>query len=222
MFSLPQRPLIIAHRAANDLLRLADARALGVDVIEGDVWLHRDRLEIRHKKTAGPLPLLWDKWSLASGWSPRLELSDLLRSAPPGDRLMLDLKGWNPALPARVLAALRAEESPRTIAICAQTWEFVDQFRDIPNVTRVYSIGSARMLRRFAAAPLAASAGVISINARLITEEVARQLRRPDRAIITWNVPTFARAEQLLELGVDGIITEDTQLIRQLKGLSGR
>ena len=63
--------LAIAHRAGNSLAGLHAANELGVDVIECDVHRHRGHLEVRHLKTAGPLPFLWDRWELAPASAPR-------------------------------------------------------------------------------------------------------------------------------------------------------
>ena len=64
--------LAIAHRAGNSLEGLRTANALGADVIECDVHEHRGRIEVRHLKTAGPLPFLWDRGQLVSASAPRL------------------------------------------------------------------------------------------------------------------------------------------------------
>ena len=57
--------ILVAHRAGNDLKRLHEAEALGIAHIEADVRLWRGRLEVRHLKTLGPIPVLWDRWRLA-------------------------------------------------------------------------------------------------------------------------------------------------------------
>ena len=72
---------VVAHRAGNELARLRDAEQLGVALVEADVRLWRGRLEVRHLKTVGPLPILWDTWRLANPFAPRLELRDLLAAA---------------------------------------------------------------------------------------------------------------------------------------------
>ena len=66
--------LAIAHRAGNSLAGMHAANELGVDVIECDVHTYRGRLEVRHLRTAGPLPFLWDKGELVSASAPRLGL----------------------------------------------------------------------------------------------------------------------------------------------------
>ncbi len=78
------------------------------------------RLELRHLKTLGPLPVLWDRWRVTGARAPRLQLSDVLRSLRPGTGLMLDLKGIDPRLPASVAAALEREGSERQILVSAQ------------------------------------------------------------------------------------------------------
>src|SRR5687768_4778981 len=91
-------PFVVAHRAGNDLPRLREAAALGVPLAEADVHLHRGRIEVRHLKTAGPIPVLWDRWQLASYRTPRLHLETLLSAAAEGPELMLDLKGHDARL----------------------------------------------------------------------------------------------------------------------------
>ena len=74
---------MIAHRAGNDPAHARSAWEAGADLIEADVWLYRGRLEVRHTKTMRGLPLLWDRWSLAPGWGPRLLLGDRYRASHP-------------------------------------------------------------------------------------------------------------------------------------------
>ena len=85
--------LTIAHRAGNSLSGLHAANELGVDVIEADIHHYRGRLEVRHLKTAGPLPFLWDKGELVRGSAPRLGLHELLEADEHGTLFMLDIKG---------------------------------------------------------------------------------------------------------------------------------
>jgi len=85
--------LAIAHGAGNSLAGLQVANELGVDVIECDVRRGREQLEVRHLKSAGPLPFLWDRWELASASAPRLGLAELLAAQQHDTRFMLDVKG---------------------------------------------------------------------------------------------------------------------------------
>src|SRR5688572_32073782 len=120
------RPFVVAHRAGNDLDRLRSAAALGLPLAEADVHLHRGRLEVRHLKTAGPLPVLWDRWKLASARAPRLELETLLSAGAGGPELMLDLKGHDRQLPGRLLRALALTEPGRRVTVCSQDWSLLE------------------------------------------------------------------------------------------------
>ena len=104
---MPRRPFVIAHRSGNSLLALRTAEAHGVRVIEADVHLFRGRIEVRHLKTLGPVPVLWDRWKLASPFGPRLVLAELLDAAGPQTELVLDLKGRERRLATAVLDMLR-------------------------------------------------------------------------------------------------------------------
>ncbi len=104
--------LLIAHRAGNDPARVRAAERAGADVIEADLHLWRGELELRHLKTAGPLPVYWDRWALAAPWRRFPRLDELLASVQPETALMLDLKGSDPAGARMLSAALDAGRSP--------------------------------------------------------------------------------------------------------------
>jgi glycerophosphoryl diester phosphodiesterase len=114
-------PFLVAHRAGNqlDLLRAAEAEHRGA-IVEADVHLFRGRVEIRHLKTLGPLPVFWDCWQLAPPWRAHLQLSDLLAAASPETELMLDLKGKDPRLAERVIAELEPYFAKRRLSICTR------------------------------------------------------------------------------------------------------
>ena len=61
MTAVAQEPFVVAHRAGNDLELLRCAARARSRVIEADVHLYAGRLEVRHLKTLGPFPVLWDR-----------------------------------------------------------------------------------------------------------------------------------------------------------------
>ena len=91
MRSSPPASFIVAHRAGNELARLRAAEALRLPLVEADVHLFRGRLEVRHRKTLGPVPILWDRWELAPPWTPRLRHDVRLAAPAPGPELLPDL-----------------------------------------------------------------------------------------------------------------------------------
>lgn len=208
-------PLPIAHRAGNDLRVLGRAETLGLPLIEADVHLFHGRLEVRHLKTFGPIPVLWDRWKLASPFRPRLLLSELLAGAAPQTELLLDLKGRDAGVGHAVLEAVRASGRTAT-SVSARTWSLLEPFRGVAGVRSFHSIGRGDQLRalerRYGDADLAG----VSIHARLLDAATVARLRRMTRTIITWPVGTLLHARRLGSWGVAGVITENMDLARAL------
>jgi hypothetical protein len=124
----PRRPFVVAHRSGNSMLGLQTAEALGVQAIEADVHLFRGRMEVRHLKTLGPIPLLWDRWRLANPFRRRLVLAELLAAVDGRTELVLDLKGRDLRLAKGVAEAL----APRRragghITVCARHWPLLEE-----------------------------------------------------------------------------------------------
>ncbi len=218
------RPLTIAHRAGNDPARARLAWEAGADLIEADVWLYRGRLEVRHTKTMRGLPILWDRWSLASGWRPRMLLEDLLCAVPPEAGLLLDLKGNDSRLSDAVLRTLAAHARTGHLAVCSQNWTHIDAFSHCPGVTTIHSVGKRHRLR-----PLLAHLGAhdghaqaaISIHKHLLDQGTVRELKAIATPVITWPVNDAAEAESLIAWGVDGIISDDLEVVRQIASTRG-
>lgn len=187
------------------MARLHEAEQLGVALVEADVRLWRGRLEVRHLKTAGPLPILWDRWRLANPFAPRLELSNLLAGARPDTELLLDLKGRNPRLGELVLEAL---PRGRGITICARNRRLLEPFVAREDVRLFQSVGSRRQLRAFLRRVDALPLDGVSIHERLLDERVVEELRRKSTILMTWPVNTLQRAHELALLGVQGMISD--------------
>ena len=157
----------------------------------------------------GPVPLLWDRWRLAPGWMPRLELSTLLAEAGPGTELMLDLKGRDVRLSSRVAEAI-ARARPARITVCARNWALLEPLRDVPGLRIVHSVGSRRQLRalrrRFAGRRLG---GRLDPPASCSTRRPSPTSRARSELVMTWPVATAStRRATLAGWGVDGVITE--------------
>lgn len=207
-------PLLIAHRAANDLSVLDAARRAGADIAEADVWRYRGRLEVRHSKTLGRVPVLWDRWSLTSGAAPRLSLDQVLEAAHGDITLMLDLKGADPLLPHAVIARLDALLPGRPVLVCSRNWDLLEQFRDHPHIRAVHSVGSAAQLRAVSARLTWHDRHLISIHRRLLSPAVIATLKDKAAAVITWPVNGEAVMRTLLSWGVDGVISDRIELLR--------
>lgn len=209
-------PLLVAHRAGNHISSMRDACASGVDLTEADVHFHRGRLEVRHFKTMGPIPVLWDRWGLARGWTPRLQLEELLTAAPDSCELMLDLKGRRPGFAPAVLRVIQATMPNRCYTVCSQMWESLVPFHDDPFARIVHSVGSAAALRRVKPMLLDERRDAISIHKKLLTAEVIRDLLQRVNLIMTWPANTEAEVRNLQQLGVNGFTIDNRELLRAL------
>lgn len=201
-------PLIVAHRAANDLAALRRAEATGVDLVEADVWYWRGRLEVRHLKTLGPLPLLWDRWRLEGAWRRRLLLDALVRAAQPTTEFMFDLKGRDPALPPLLLATMERLAAGRRYTVSSQSWRLLEPFRAVDGVRVVHSVGNVRMLRALPRRLGGHAAAAVAIDHRVLTPARAEALRRITPTLFAWSVNDVRRANELVTWGVNGLISD--------------
>lgn len=209
--------LAIAHRAGNSLAGLHTANAMGVDIIECDVHEHRGRLEVRHLKTAGPLPFLWDRWELASASAPRLGLTELLEADRHGTTFMLDIKGRRASTARAVAELLHEGGHHREVLVCGRWWPSVDTLARLPYVRPVLSARNRAELRRLQWR-LAADDGVhgVSVHRSLLDEETVPRLQERVEVVMTWPVNDLAVLEDVLDLGVTGIISDEPEVLAAL------
>lgn len=210
----PRLGFLIAHRAGNHLDRLRDAEQLGVRLIEADVRLHRGRLEVRHLKSLGPV--LWDTWRLGNPFAKQLQLHELLDALGPDTELMLDLKGRSLKLSQLTLAALQCHHDGRAVTVCARKWRLLEPFTGMAGIRTVYSVGTARQLRRLQLQPHAQRLGGVSIHQRLLDAPTVASLRERAEIVMTWPVNTAEQAHRLLDIGVHGLITDHPHVLDRL------
>ncbi len=209
--------LAIAHRAGNSLAALEAARELGADVVECDVHAHRGRLEVRHLKTAGPLPFLWDRWELVPASVARLELHALL-AARRELTLMLDLKGRHRHMANAVAELLDAEAQSGSILVCGRWWPAVDDLAGLhPHVRPVLSArnrGELARLRtrlRTEAAPYG-----VSVHVSLLDVDVVEDLRAHVSLVMTWPVNDMHTLDRVWDYGVTGVISDENDVLAEV------
>lgn len=215
----PNRPVAVAHRFGNDLTRLREAEQAGAEVVEADIWLRRGRLEVRHLKTVGPIPIFWDRWYLASLRSPRLRLSDLLAAAAPDTILMLDLKGWNDRLGPAVQREMARIAPGRAYAVCAQRWALLEPFHAIPEAIVIHSIGKPSRVERVMAHISRPGHAAVSIDQKLLTPELVGRLREHAAVVMSWPVNDEDMLNRLYSWGVNGFITDSLEIARAVSRL---
>lgn len=210
-------PLVIAHRAGNSLTGLHAANTLGVDVIECDVHEHRDRLEVRHLKTAGPLPFLWDRWELASAFAPRLGLAELLEANQHGTMFMLDMKGRRKSVAGSVATLLHEGGHHRPVLVCGRYWPLVDAMAELPFVRRVLSARTGgeltRLRQRLASTDHTYG---VSLHRSLLDKAIVAELNEHVDLLMTWPINDIASLDAMLDLGVTGIISDEEEVLAEL------
>lgn len=200
--------LHIAHRAGNDLELLRQAVALGADLVELDVHLRRGRLEVRHAKSLGPVPWLWEPWYLLR--DPGLVLRHVQDALPDGATLMLDLKGWQPWLGQWVREAMRATGP---YVVCSRHWRMLDAFAAEPAVRVVHSVRTLAELARLDARLALTPTWGVSVHRELLTRQRVSWLRERAEVVMTWPVDTVAVYDEVLALGVNAVISNDLPVL---------
>jgi hypothetical protein len=213
--------LAIAHRAGNSLAGLHQANALGVDVVECDVHEYRGRIEVRHLKTAGPLPFLWDRWELASASAPRLGLAELLAAGRQDVTFMLDLKGRRSASARSVAELIPAEGHQRDLRVCGRHWPSVDAVSVLPYVRPVLSARTqgelARLVRLLETESGVLPAG-LSVHRSLLDAATVTRLRTRVDLLMTWPVNDVITLDRMIDIGVSGIVSDSPEVLTELIG----
>jgi glycerophosphoryl diester phosphodiesterase len=209
--------LAIAHRAGNSLEGLRGANALGADVIECDVHGYRGRLEVRHLKTAGPLPFLWDRWQLVPASAPRLGLDQLLEADRHGTTFLLDLKGRRASTAASVANLLHEVVHERPVLVCGRHWPLVDALASLPFVRPVMSVRNrlelVRLGQRLGSGPPVHG---VSVHRSLLDKELVAALHERVDIVMTWPVNTVTCLDDVLAMGVTGVISDEQDVLAEL------
>ncbi len=217
---MSERVLSIAHRAANEPELLREAFAAGADVVEADIWPYRGQLEVRHLKTMGPVPLLWDKWKLASARAPRRLMAELLEGLPQVVGLMLDLKGHDRGAAGVVAAASRNLGGGGRLYVCARDWEMLEPFRESA-ATIVHSAGRNSEVARLLQLLESGDSTAISIHQKFLTRALVERIRTHAEILMTWPVNDVGRMRELVGWGVNGITTDSLAVVRAMRSHEG-
>lgn len=207
---------MIAHAGANTPEALA-RMARHADVVEADVHRFHGRLEVRHAKTVGPLPVFWEGRRLLPFSTPRPPLAEVLAYVDASVDLMLDFKGTDPRLVRDVLAATRDWRAERRLFVSARSWRLADMLRGADAVTVLHSVGRPRGLRNLLASYRPDALEGVSIHRRLLTPSVVGALRERAPRVWTWPIDDAAAARDLAGWGVTGVISDAPERLASLR-----
>ena len=210
-------PLLIAHRVGNQPDLVPAAVAAGADLIEADVHLYRRRLEVRHTKTMGVLPWLWDRWYLVPAAAERLILAALIDGLPDGAMLMLDLKGWHPWLGRAIATAMEDAAPGRPYVVSGRQWQMLSAFESLDHVQIIHSARSPRELKALPRRVAGHRTDAVCMHRHLLANPrwvaLARSLAP---TLLTWPIVDHATAEEARAYGADGLIIDGIDLLAEL------
>jgi len=181
----------------------------GVDMVEVDVHLFWSRLEVRHAKSVGPLPLLFDRgepWR----WKPVYpELHEVVSTIGPTGVLHIDLKGWRPLLAKRVATVAAGQDR---YVVSARCWWLLRPFTSMDHVQTMHSIGSPWQLRWFHRRYRDRAVDAVGVNASMADAATVTALRERARTVYSWNVTSVEQALALHAIGVDVVIVDSLEI----------
>lgn len=205
---------LIAHRAGN-LAELVEPAVALADVIELDVHLFRNRLEVRHAKVLfWPFARLWEKWELIARDAPRPSLAEIIDHVPEGVHLWFDLKGFTTRLP-RAIHRLVGPREPVTYS--ARAWWVLGWVRRATSARTMKSVGNRWQRWLVTRTHFAGDVHGIVIHERLLHDGWLARLHEVTPSVFVWAVHDVARAEELIDAGVAGLILDDLDLIEILR-----
>lgn len=206
--------LAVAHRAGNDLDALHAATEAGAHVLEADVHRHRGRLEVRHSKAVGRLPLLYDAGQLTRRGPDQLLLHEVLDAVRSGSRLMLDLKGPG-AVGLHVAEAVHRRVPDAPVLVCSRWWPGLAPFAALPDVRQVLTARTPLELRRLQRRLARGRRPYgVSLHRSLLTRAVVADLRATVELVLTWGVDDLPALAEVVGLGVNGVISDEAEVLR--------
>lgn len=206
---------LIAHRAGN-LAELIGPGVAAAGAIEVDVHLFRGRLEVRHAKVLlWPFARLWEKWEILPADAPRPPLADILRHVPAGVHVWFDLKGVTRRLP-RAVHAVAGERDDVTYS--CRAWWVLGWVRRHTSARTMRSVGNRWQRWLIVRTRSRGPTDGIAIHTRLLDGDWLARLHAVTPTVFVWGVHDLGRARELQELGVTGLILDDLDLVRALRG----
>jgi len=208
-------------------------------MIEVDMWYRGGHIEIRHERRWSWLPVLADRRGRAlhamgrfvvplwGGYFVRpdlgtMRLDELLARTAGRRRLLLDIKARkrneSAAFAAKLAETVRHHGAGGWVAVCGQYWPVIRDLRHLaPEIEVRYSMEWPLQWERFREmAPHDEGARRVCIEHRFMDAEKESFLQLHGVEVYCWTVDDPADAQSLVDRGVDGITSNDLQLLALL------
>lgn len=201
----------VAHNSGDDLYATLDAISYGADVIEVDVISVDGRLYAAHD-----MPPIWIGETVFRG----PPLAQIWAASGGAAAIKLDLKEASPEFHALLFDFLADRRGQRQVIVVSGSPDTLRLFAERePDVLRFFGAGNGDRLQLIDDDPeFAAIVDGITIRQHLIDEELAVWLEERNLLTVAWTVNDFERVNELIELGVDGITTDNLAIMKLLGG----
>ena len=226
--STPPPPLLLGHRGArrasreNTLAAFDLALAHGCDGFEFDVRRTRDGHSIVcHDPQLAQLEIADSEYrNLVEAWRSQADngANEFCPPTLPGvlfrfaATAFLDIELKVPGLEESVLEALRVKPPQRGYCVSSFLPEVLTRMRELDaDVPLGLICDKPLQLARWPALPVSA----LFLHYNLITAKLLRELRAVGKQVFAWTVNDAPRMRTLAAMGIDGIISDDTQLLAQ-------
>ena len=217
--------LAIAHRAPSTPAGCARLAALGVKVFEIDVQVVDGELVVSHfLPVVGAVPRLRrDRWTvtLARRQASEIALAGAVAAIPKDVAVLLDLKTdrGEPALElARLVAAAGLE--PKRCHVSSKGWESLAILRK-KGFRTWRSVADARALAAAVREGRVAD-HAYTVRHTLLNPQITAGLHTLAPHVMAWTVNSQQRAMRLADFGVDGITSDDPDVLAWAAALPPR
>jgi len=200
----------VAHNAGDDVAAANEAVAHGVDAVEIDVTSVGGQLHASHD---APVPFLDTLFFRG----PTLE--EAWETARLRDTVVLHLKETSRRYLDQVGEFLRVREPRRVIFQTRDAESLRVLRRTVPSAWRLLLLFRPRDVERLRSdAELVEMIDGVSVRDSVLEPELQSWLRRRRLAIFAWTINDDRRMNELVERGVDGIITDRLDIMALLGG----
>lgn len=238
-FSINAQIEIIAHRGAsydapeNTVASVRLAWEQGADAVETDIWLSKDnRILCIHdantKRTTGADYLVNETESetlrtldAGSFKDPQYKgekipfLEEILAEVPKGKGLVIEIKCGREVIPILKKTLVKSGRN-KNISIIAFDFQTITEAKSaFSGIPCYWLCSNADLYKKNINLAVAAGLDGVSLNNKIITEEISHQLKKLNLQLYAWTVDDDEEAKRLVKLGVKGITTNRPGWLRQ-------
>jgi glycerophosphoryl diester phosphodiesterase len=132
---------------------------------------------------------------------------------------MLDLKGTARGLPDNILASLRRFGEGHPVMVSSRFWAHLPSLREYPDILLFHSVGRPWEMWRVRPLLEQRENDAICVRYQMLSAERVRELKQHVRLVSTWGINDEHRLAQVLEWGVDAVITDEVSIMRKIAAM---